>query len=79
MRTFRIYSLNNFPIYPSAVETLVIMLDITSPVLIYLVTGSLDLSNSFIQFPLPPPPPSEYDLFFYWFVFCSFKIFLFVF
>ena len=42
MRTFMIYSLNNFPICKT-VLTIVAMLYITSPGLIYFVTGSLSL------------------------------------
>ena len=43
LRTFRIYSLNNFPMYHTAVLAIVIMWYITSLILIYLKTGSLDL------------------------------------
>ena len=71
MRTLRIYSLNNFPIYHTAVLIIFIMY-ITSLVLIYLITGSLDLLTAFIQFLLPPPSASsnhKSDLFFYEFVF----------
>ena len=43
MRTFIIYSLNNYTIYHTAVLTIVIMLYITFLVLIYLITGSVYL------------------------------------
>ena len=48
-----IYSFNNFLIYHIAVLATVIMLFITSPVLIYLITGSMYLLTTFLQ--LPPP------------------------
>ena len=54
MRTFRIYSLSIFPIYHTALLAIVIMLHITSPVLTYLITGSLCLWP-----PSPVPPPSN--------------------
>lgn len=41
MRILMIYSLNNFRIYHTAALVLVIMLFITFPVLIYLITGRL--------------------------------------
>lgn len=40
IRTFRIYSLCNFQICPTALSTTVLMLYITPPVPIYLITGS---------------------------------------
>ena len=51
MRTLRVYSLNSFQLYHAAVLTLLIMLYITSLVFIYLITGSLYLLITFIQFP----------------------------
>ena len=54
MGTLRIYSLNNFPVYQTAVLTVANMLYIASPVLIYLIAGSLYLLLIFFQFPLPP-------------------------
>lgn len=51
LRTLRIYSLNHFPMYHATVVTTVIMLYITSPVLIYLITGNLH--------PASPPPSSD--------------------
>ena len=50
MRTLRIYSLNNFPIYHIAVLAIIIMLYITYLVLIYLITGNV-LLLTFLQFP----------------------------
>ena len=51
------YSLSNFPIYHVEVLTTVIMLYITSLVFIYLITRSLYLLITFLQFPLPQPLP----------------------
>ena len=48
LRTLGIYSLNNFPIYHSAVLTIIIMLYITSLLLIYLITGHLCLLTAFL-------------------------------
>ena len=53
MRTLRIYSLNNFQIHHTAMLTVVIILYITPLVLIYLITGSVDLLTTSIHFPLP--------------------------
>ena len=50
MRTLRIYSLNQFQIYQTAVLTTIIMRYVTSPVLIYLITGGLYVLTTFIQF-----------------------------
>ena len=72
MRTLRIYSLYNFPMYHTAVLAIVIMLYITSLVLIYLITESLYLLTTFLQFPLPSFPAignHKSDLFFYKFCF----------
>ena len=49
MRTLRIYSLNNVHVYYRAVLTIVAMLYITSPALVYLVTGSLYLLATFLH------------------------------
>lgn len=59
MRTLRVYSLNNFQLYHTAVLTLLIMLYITSLVFIYLITGSLYLLTTFLQVPPPPTPPQN--------------------
>ena len=53
--TFRVNSLNSFPIYPTAALAMVVTLCVTPLVLIYLVTGSLYLLTTFLQFPDPPP------------------------
>lgn len=50
MRTLRIYTLNNFPIYHLAVLPAVTLPHITSPGLIYLITGSQFLLTIFLQF-----------------------------
>ena len=65
METFKIYSLSNFQICNTVLLTLVTMLYVTSPGLIYLITGSLYLLTPFTQFtrPLPPAPASgDYHL-----------------
>ena len=53
MRSLRISSVNNFPVYNTAVLAIVVVLYITSLVLIYLITGSLYLLTTFFQLPLP--------------------------
>ena len=53
MRTVKAYSLNNFQMYHAAVLTIVIMLYITFPLLVYLIIGSLYLLTTFIQIPHP--------------------------
>ena len=53
MRTHKMYSLNSFPVYHTAVLPIVMMLYITSLVLIYLITGNLYLLTTFLQFPFP--------------------------
>ena len=58
MRTFNVYSLNDFQIY-SIVLTIVTMLYITSPELIYLITGSLYLLTTFTRFLHPLPPATS--------------------
>ena len=60
MRTRRIYFLNSFHIYHTAVLTVVIKLYVTSLVLIYLITGSLYLLITFMQFPLSPAPRDSF-------------------
>ena len=54
MRTLRIYSLNNLPVYHTTL-TIVILLYIISLVLLYLIIGSLYLLTSFLLSPLPSP------------------------
>lgn len=57
MGTLTIYSLN-FPTYCTAVLTIVIKLDMTSPALLYHITGNLYLLITLPQplLPLPHPP-----------------------
>ena len=55
MRNLRVYSLNKFPIYYISVLVIVIILYITSLELIYLVTESLYLLTTFLQYSLFPP------------------------
>ena len=43
MRTLKIYSLNNFPVYPTAVLAIVCTLYIMSSIFVHLITGSLYL------------------------------------
>ena len=50
MRTLKIYFLSNFQIYNIVLLTTVTMLYITSPVLIYVITGSLYHLVTFTQF-----------------------------
>ena len=71
MRTFRIYLLSNFQIYHTAVLTIVIILYIISPVLIYLTAGSLHPSTPSSDSPTPPLASGNHksDLVFYEFVF----------
>ena len=71
MRTLRIDSLN-FHVKHTAVLTVVSMLCIMSLVLIYLITGSLYILTTFIQFPHYSPPPHhnhKSDLFLWFAVF----------
>ena len=49
MRTFKIYSLSNLQICNTVLLTIVTMLCITSPWLIYFITGSLYLLTTFTQ------------------------------
>lgn len=67
MRTFRVYSFSNFQIYHKAVVTIVLMLCITPPVLIYCISGYLYILTTFMHFPYPPSPASgnhKFDPFF---------------
>ena len=57
MRTLRSYTPKNFRICPTAVLTVVIVLYMTSPVFIYLVSESLYRLTTFFQFPQPLPLP----------------------
>ena len=50
MRTFKIYSLNNFHIHDTAMLTTVTMLNISFPGHVYFITGSLYLSTPFTRF-----------------------------
>lgn len=50
MKTLKIYSLNHFPLYDTAVLAIVIMLYITFLVLLYLIIRSLDILTTFLQF-----------------------------
>ena len=59
MRTFKIYALSNFQMYNTALLIIITMLDITSPGLIYFITGSLWLLNTFSHFTHLPPPTSD--------------------
>jgi len=55
VKALRIYSFNNFSIYHTAVLTIVIVLYLTPPVFIYLITGNLYSAP-------PSPPPSSSSL-----------------
>ena len=70
MRTLKIYSLNHFHLRHRAGLIIVILLNTTFLVLIYLVPGSLYLSTTFIQFSPSPATSGNHraDLFFYNFV-----------
>ena len=63
MRTFKIYSLNNFQICNSVLLTIVIKLYIASPWLIYFISRYLYLLTIFIHFTHPPPPLATTNLF----------------
>ena len=56
MKTFKIYSLNNFHVKYIAVLLIFITLDIMSLVLIYFITGNVYLLTTFVHFPLSPSP-----------------------
>ena len=63
---FKLYSLN-FQIYGTVLLTIVTMLYLTSPELIYIKTGSFYLLISFTQFSHPSPSTSKHhksDLYF---------------
>ena len=55
MRTFKIYVLSNFHIYNTVLLIIITRLCITSPGLIYFITGSLYLLMPFTILPTPPP------------------------
>ena len=55
MRTFKIYSLSNFQICKTVCLTIVTILYITFPRLIYLITGRLYLLITFTSFTHLPP------------------------
>ena len=57
MKTFRIYSLSNFHIKPTAVFFILTRLYTASQVFIDLLTGSFYLLTTFLQFPPPQPLP----------------------
>ena len=57
IKILRVYFVNNFPIYPTAVLAIVIMLYITSLVFIYLITERLYLLTTFLLFLVPHPLP----------------------
>ena len=57
MKTLRIYSLNNFPIYHKIVLAIVIMLYFTALVLTYLYIWKFGPCNHLLPIPLPHPPP----------------------
>ena len=59
MRNFKIYSPNDFQICNIVLLTLVTMLYITSPWLIYFITGSLYLLTPFTHFIHHPCPPTS--------------------
>ena len=56
MRTFKIHSLSNCQMHAIVLLTIVTMQNITSPGLIYLITGNLYLLTAFTYFILPLPP-----------------------
>ena len=56
MKAYKIYSLSNFQIYSSVLLTVVTLLYIASPGLIYSITGSVYLSTPFIHFCLSLTP-----------------------
>ena len=51
VRMPKTYNLSRFQVYNSVLLTIVTVLDITSPDLIYLITESLYFLTNFIQFP----------------------------
>ena len=71
MKTLRICSLNKFPVYHIALLAVVTILCIIFLVLTYLITRSLYLLTTFLQYSFPPPSASgnrKSDLFLYGFV-----------
>lgn len=75
----RIYSLNSFPIYPTVVLAILVLLYIASLGVIYLLPGSLYVMTIFLQFPLPSPSTfgnQESGLFCYEYVFFRLQIYL---
>ena len=57
MRTLRIYSSNNLPVYLTAVLAIVILLYITPLVVIYFISGSLYFFDHLPTISLPHPMP----------------------
>ena len=57
MRAFKTYSLSNFQIPNAVLITLVTMLYITSPGLIYFITGYVYLLTLFTHFSVPGTSP----------------------
>lgn len=49
MKTLRIWSVNNFPLYPTAVLAKVIMLYMAAVVFISFITGNLHLLTTFLH------------------------------
>ena len=58
MKTFKMYSLSNFQIYNTVLLTIVAMLYVISPWLIYFITESLYIFIPLTHFTHPPPPTS---------------------
>ena len=58
MRTLKIYSLSSFQMYNTVLLTVVSMLYVTFPGLIYLITGSLYLLTTFTNLSSPNPTPT---------------------
>ena len=57
MKTLRIYSSNNFPIYHTIALAIVIMLYFTALVLTYLYIWTFGPRNHLLPIPFPHPPP----------------------
>lgn len=57
IRTFKVYSFSNFPASHTAVLSIAPVLYVTTPVLLYFMTGSLYLLTTFLQFPHPSSFP----------------------
>ena len=60
-RTFKTYPRSNFQIYNKLFLALVPLLNITSPGLIYSITGSLLSLDPFTPLPLPNPASDSYQ------------------